>query len=444
MDDDPDQLISTLFTILGLVLANGVFVAAELGFSGLQRFRVQEMIDAGNRRARRLLKLLDKAEKYSATTQVGISLATVMLGWVSVEALAGAFMGYPGGFSYAIAIALSLTVLVTLHFVLGEQVPKIVALASPERVSLWLYWPVHLMAVALTPLLALLNAGVDALAGSLGQESPVLAGHRMVQSEEELKHLVGASKRHGVLEASEEELIHSVLEFTDRTAEEIMCPRTDMEAVREDVTMDALLKLMADSEYSRYPVYRETDDHIIGTIHVKDMIERLADSDDGPFRVTDLMRPPTFVREEMRLPDLLAALRRDKAHMAIVVSEFGDVSGLVTMEDVLEELVGEISDEFDEPETPFEERSGGRYSIDGMVTIEEVNERLGLNLPDEDYTSIGGYVFGRIGRRPKVGDKAEIEGATLRVEAIDGLRVSRVLYLPEGSEQKISDKAAAN
>lgn len=443
MDDDPDQLISTLLAIFALVLTNGIFVAAELGFAGLQRFRVQEMIDAGNGHARRLLKLLDRAKRYSATTQVGISLSTIVLGWISVQGLSAHLMAYLPQNAYWAAVAISLTALVVLHFILGEQVPKIVAQAGPERVSLMLYWPVHLLSLALSPLLFALNASVDALARSLGQESPVLAGHRVVQSEEELKHIVGASKKSGVLEASEEEMIHSVLEFTDRTAEEIMCPRPDMEAVREDVTLDALLKCMADSEYSRYPVYHGDEDNIVGIVHVKDIIERLADADDAPFHVADLMRPPSFVRVDMRLPDLLAALRRDKTHMALVVTEFGDVTGLVTMEDVLEELVGEISDEFDEPETPFEERSGGRCSIDGTVAITEVNERLGLNLPDEDYTSLGGYVFGRIGRRPKVGDKVEIEGATLRVDAVEGLRVSRVLYLPQGSEER-KEKAAAH
>ncbi|MEW6776331.1 MAG: hemolysin family protein, partial [Bdellovibrionota bacterium] len=426
-----------LLAILALVAANGFFVAAELALVGLRRSRMQELADEGSKPAERILKILSQLDDYISATQVGITIASLALGWFGEEALAVLFAplfeamsGAPASAPavHGAAVGASFGLITVLHIVLGEQAPKIIALQSAEKVAFFCAAPLEAFTIVFRPAIWALNGMANAFVRVLGYRGTAMAGHHLAHSEEELKIIVETSKKQGVLEASEEELIHSVLGFTDRTVVEIMRPRPDMQMVPDDISLEKLFRAIADSERSRYPVYHGDPDKVVGTIHVKDVLEHLALKGEESFQVKDILRPPLFVPETRRLPDLLATLRRERSHMAIVLTEFGDVAGLVTMEDVLEALVGEIQDEFDEPEKRFEQTPEGHVLIQGQIPVTEVNERLGLELSTDDFSSIGGYVFGRLGRAPKVGDEVREDGFVLRVHAVSGLRVSRVCY----------------
>lgn len=443
MDDGPTQIFVKFLGVAGLVAANGFFVAAELAFIGVRRSKIQALADSGNKAAVRLQKILNGLDDYISATQVGITIASLGLGWLAEGTLAKVLMSLfsriagteAAATAHGAAVAASFTLITILHVVLGEQAPKIIALQSAERVALLSSRPMELFTALCRPAIFILNGMANRFVRLLGYKQSVATGHHLAYSEEELKIIVGISKKHGVLEASEEELIHSALEFTDRTVEEIMCPRPDMQMVPADMTLERLLSRFADSERSRYPVYQGTEDKIVGVLHVKDVLEQVAAGTEQDRRAQDIMRRPLFIPETRRLPDLLATLRREKTHMAIVLTEFGDVAGLVTMEDILEELVGEIQDEFDEPERRFEKAASGETMVQGWVPVGEVNEQFGLQLPEEEYNSIGGYVFGRLGRAPKVGDVVSDTGADFKVQAVDGFRVTRVIFIPRPVEE---------
>ncbi len=423
--------------ILALIAANAFLAAAELALVGVRRSRVQTLAKEGNRAAALLQKILAGLEDYIFAIQVGMTICSLALGWFGEEALARFFSGHlsrllPGVLSEkalgGLSFGLSFAAITTGLIVLGEMTPKALALQSAERFALAFARPVDLLFQVLRPFVWILRRLTGAVTHILRAGGPAPTGHHVIYTEEELKVILESSKKQGVLEPSEEELIRSVFEFTDTTVEEVMRPKPDMEMVPEDVSTNRLLHLMADTGRSRYPVHRKGDeDQIIGIVHVKDVLEQTLVGDEGiAFDVRAVMRRPLFVPENRRLPDLLATLRRENTHMAIVITEFGNVAGLVTLEDIVEELVGEIHDEFDEPEKRFEQVSENLIVVNGMVPIGEFNERLGVNLPREDYGTVGGYLFGRLGRPPRVGDEIREEGLILRVQAVDGFRVTRI------------------
>jgi CBS domain containing-hemolysin-like protein len=437
MDQPFLEILGKLLLVLGLVGANGFFVAAEFGLVAVRRTRVEQLVNEGNALARDVRHALDHLDNYIAATQLGITLSSLALGWVGEPAVASWiepwFVGLPGFWpqlsAHAIAVAIAFAIITTLHIILGELVPKSIALQRSEATSLVVTRPLNVFNWIFGPFIRLMNGAGNMLIRLIGLQPT--SAHQLLHSEDELRMLVTASQAGGILEASEEEMIHKVFSFADKEAKQLMVPRTEIVAVPADMTLQAYMKWVAEERvHTRFPVYEQTLDGIVGIVHVKDVVTALA-SGRLADPVRSVTRPVLVVPESIHTDELLRLLRRRRTHMAVLVDEYGGTAGLVTMEDLLEEIVGEIRDEFDEAEVPeLADRHDGTWSVDGMLSIDEFNERFGLEIEDPNYETIAGYVMGRLGRLAEVGDEVAIDGLVLRVEALDGRRIATLRVVP--------------
>jgi putative hemolysin len=429
MDSDPWLGGALLLAIVLLILIS-VLSALETAILNGRRSRltmlpkkvaegVEAVLDAPDQfqTAAHLAKSLAESLFYAAVALSGLQLSLrYYQGEVpdSIGELLAA--AWPGLLLGALAGYLAVTIF-------GEAIPKALALRSPERLlarSLWflrgfnlLFFPVVWITCRLGRVVAM-GAGVDT--------SVARAAH----SEEEIKLLVEGSAEEGVLEEEEKEMIHSIFEFTDTVARQIMVPRIDMNAVSVDTPYRDAMRQVVETGHSRLPVYQGTQDKIVGVIHVKDLISAMVDGRDISLR--DVLREPYFVPEGKKIDELLQDFKRQKNRMAIVVDEFGGTSGLVTVEDILEEIVGEIEDEYDVEEHPAAqvEEGDGTTIVDGRMTIEDVNDELGLTIPAEDNDTLGGFVFSLFGRPPHVGERVPYENLEFKIEALDGLRLQKI------------------
>jgi CBS domain containing-hemolysin-like protein len=420
-----------LGAVLLLVIGNGFFVAAEFALVTVRKTRVDQLIAEGNRRALRLRQAVSSPESYIAATQLGITMASLALGWVGEPTIAASleplFAGLPAGWAaasaHSAAVAISFALITALHIVFGELAPKTIALQHAERTALLVMAPIHAFKVALWPFIALLNAMGRRAVRVLGLRSP--SGYSLVHSEEELKMLVTASQEAGVLEEDEEQMLHRVFGFGDLVAGQLMVPRTEMSGIRADATLDQVTEQVSRQPHPWLPVYREGFDDIVGFLHVEDLFPALRKPAEG-FRVGDYLRPALTVPETLNADDVLEEMRKHRTHHAVVIDEYGGTAGLVTFEGLMERIVGEVGSEFSPPGTRISVLPDGSALIDGLALTTDVNAQFGLRIDEDTYTTVGGFVLGRLGRRARLGDRVEVEGRTLRVEALDHLRVARV------------------
>jgi CBS domain containing-hemolysin-like protein len=420
-----------VFAVMALVLANGFFVAAEFAIISVRKTRIDQLLAEGSRMARPVRRALNSPDRYIAATQLGITMASLGLGWIGEPALASLFerllIGLPAQVSTAtthtIAIAIAFTIITALHIVLGELAPKTVALQYPEQTSLIVAKPTELFLRVFNPFIRLLNGMGWAVVRMFGMKAA--SGHGLVHSEEELKMLVTASQEAGVLEEDEEQMLHRVFHFAEFTASEMMIPRTEMPAVRAEALIGDVVELVARGRHASLPVYRGELDNVIGIMYVSDLVRTLA-SPRHSFNVAALAREALTVPETMKADALLRQMRRHRTRDAIVIDEYGGTAGLVTFERVMERIVGSLGGDLGGPLSLVRQLPDGSAEIDGLALVTDINEQFGLKIDEETYTTIGGYMLGRLGRRPKVGDTVEIGERTLRVEAVDGLRVSQV------------------
>jgi CBS domain containing-hemolysin-like protein len=437
-----------IVAVLLLVLANGFFVATEFALVSVRRTRVQQLAAEGNRRARQVLTEIHHLDTYIAATQLGITMASLALGWIGEPAVAAlihplidAIPFIPessrGPVTHTVAFAIGFSVITTLHIVLGELAPKSIALQRPEQTALWAARPIHLFYLALRPAITALNAVGNAVVRLLGIEPA--SGHQLVQSAAELRLAVDASLDAGLVEEAAHDLVDRALLFPDLEARHAMVPRTEMVCVPIDASLEAVMRGAVESGHSRLPVYERDIDHIVGVIDVKRLLPRLlaerAASGNGykpPFRLRQLMANVLAVPETAPVSDLLPRLRSAQAPLAIVIDEYGGTAGMITLVDLIESLVGEIADEFSPIEMNGRKRADGSYSLDGLTTIREAKEFYDLELgEDHDVETVGGFVFGRLGRPAVVGDEVLApNGEVLRAEELDGLRVARVRVVP--------------
>lgn len=427
MDDPPSTAIGLgLIAIVALVLLNAFFVAAEFALVGARESRLREMADAGNRRARLARKATASLDRYISATQLGITLASLGLGWVGEPALAGGlarfFAWLPDGLApiatHSTAVITAFIIITVLHIVLGELVPKALAILFPEQVSSWVAAPMIGFAWIMHVPVTTLNGAANGLLRLAGVRTP--SSHERLHSPQEIRMLVEESRVGGQLEGDDAELLEGVFEFSEKRAEEVMTPRTKIMSLAADQTVDEAAAEVAQTGRSRYPVYTETLDNIVGVIHTKDLLGALRDDPARP--VTTVMREPLFVPATREVEDVLADMKRLKTHLAVVLDEYGGTAGLVTMEDLLEEIVGEIFDEHD-PTEAESSGNGGAPTVDGSMPIDDFNEQEGLAVSGADYTTIGGYVFGQLGRLPRPGDRVAVDGSVLEVAEMEGRRV---------------------
>ena len=422
-----------LGAVLLLVAANGFFVAAEFALVGVRRSRIEALAAAGSRKAKRLLGLLDNLNAYLSASQLGITLASLGLGWIGEPVIARLlerpFYGLSNTLRHALAFGIAFSIISTLHIVLGEQAPKLFGLARAERVALGTALPMlAFYRVFQWPIRALdwASARIVRLVGLQASSE-----HASTYTEAELRQLIDRSRESGHLRAEERRLIHRVFEFSNTLVREAMVPRTAIAAISSESSLEKITKAFEQNRYSRLPVYRESIDNVIGFVHSKDVMPYLLQPEN--FRLEDVMQPPLYVVDTARLEDVLRQMQKGKVHFGFVVDEHGGLEGIITLEDLLEEIVGEISDEHDEEVNEQITPAGeGEFLLEGGLAVRDLNRRLKLSLPEsEAYTTVGGFLMTVAGHVLKPGETVQHNGLVFRVERVERRRVMRVhLKLP--------------
>lgn len=435
-------MLSRLLAIAFLLALNAFFVAVEFALVRARRSRLEAMVRAGDPFARFAVTATSRANltRVLSAGQLGITLASLGLGWVAEaslgETLEHWFVALPLPLEVSvrvgIAAGIALTVVTYLHVVLGELAPRALSLNHPEVFAKWLAPPILAFAWVMRPFIFVLDGSSHWLLRALGQRN--VTEEETPHSSEELRLLVEQAEESGQLHTTEARILGGVFEFSEKNAREVMTPRTAMVAIPVEATLDEAIRTVEDAGFSRYPVYRDTVDDIVGMVHAKDLLRALH-RDPAGFELATALRPVHVVPGSREVEEVLADFKRRKEHLAIVLDEYGGTAGMVTMEDLLEEIVGEILDEYDETPgvtTTHEAIPAGVRIIAGDLNIGEVNAELGLAIPEEDFTTVGGYVFGRLGRLPLVGDKVTGAGATFTVRAMEGRRIRSLIVEPTG------------
>jgi CBS domain containing-hemolysin-like protein len=426
-----------IVAVVFLVLANGFFVAAEFALVSVRRTRVAELVDQGNQGAKWVQKALENPDQVIAATQLGITLASLGLGWVGEPAISHLLEPvihlFPADVqedvSHSIAAGLAFALITFLHVVVGELAPKSIALQNPENTSLIVARPTIWMEWIFKPAIWALNGTGNFLLKLVGIQPA--SGHELVHSVEELKMLVTASTEWGVVEYEESEMLHAVFNFGELLVRQVMIPRTEVMAFEADLTVTESIKLATRSTFTKFPVYEDNLDNVIGVVHIKDLLRAHLDPAKQGNKVRTIIREALFIPETVHVRSVLQVFRARRQHIAIVMDEFGGTEGLVTLEDLMEEIVGEVSDPFDTVQPEIQVNANGTATIDGLALIEEVNEALEINLDDPNYDTIAGYVLGRLGQIPKVGDQVEVDGIRLKVKSMDGMRIERLELIRE-------------
>jgi CBS domain containing-hemolysin-like protein len=427
------SVVARLGVVLLLVLANAFFVAAEFALVASRRTRIEAMIRRGDAKAKLARKAMLARDRYVCGTQLGITLASLGLGWVGEPTVARSiewmFDGLPGPFAavatHGVAATIAFAFITFLHIVLGELAPKSMALLYPELTGRWVAGPLILFTVATNPFIWVLNGSANGILRLLGLRAPT--ERERLHSPEEIRMLVEQALKSGAMDRDDARLLAGVFEFSEKNAREVMTPRTEMVALPVDEPFAEAADRIAAAGRSRYPVHRASLDDIVGIVHAKDILAALRRPDPPP-SLEALLRPAHFVPGSREVEDVLADMKLLKVHMVIVLDEFGGTAGLVTIEDLLEEIVGEIEDEYDRPRRKPPPVSAGTTTLAGAASLAEVNERCGLILNSDDYTTLGGYLFGALGRLPKVGDRVPVKGGVFEISAMDGRRVAETRF----------------
>jgi len=436
-----------ILIIAFLIFLNGLFVAAEFSLVRVRRTRVEQLEEEGARGARRLNHLLGQPGRFLATIQIGLTfvgfLAATFAGASIVDNLRDWFLTIPFLAPQANVIALLIvTAIVSLFTILfGELIPKAIAFAYAERLAFLFAVPIDVLGRLLSPLVWVLTTLTQAVARLFGitdtQQERITA--------EELMILVERGGEQGVIEAEEQQMIGAVLELGEQRVHEVMIPRIDIKALAVTAAPDEIIDMIVSEGHSRIPVYEESIDNVLGILYAKDLLPFLARGEQPEVRA--ILREPLFVPESISVDDLLHTFQRGKVHIAIVLDEYGGTAGLVTIEDLIEEIVGEIQDEYDAEEPMVETLSEDEARVDGRASIDDLTEHFGVDLDDADreqYDTVGGLVYHSIGGVPNVGDTVEVDGLTLTVESTDGRRVGKVLVVRHRDDDDRAAQEAEN
>lgn len=423
-----------LSVIILLLFSNGFFVASEFAMVKVRKTRVEQLVKEGNSEAKLALEAIDDIDKFIAAVQLGVTISSIGLGWVGEATLAKIikplFDFIPGVghtiATHSVSVTVAFCLITFLHVVLGELIPKSIALEYTEKTALWVARPMHGISFIFTPFIWALNGFGNLVLRIL--KIPHAQQSSLVHSTEELDMLVDASYNGGVLNETEKDMLHNMFKFSDLTAKQVMIPRTDMVCIPVDMELEELNKLASESQYTRYPVYDEDIDHIIGFVHVKDLYSLSIKDEVCPIK--NIIRDILLVPETITMDNLVLEFKKLKGQqMAIVVDEFGGTSGLITLEDVLEEIVGDVQDEFDEEEeSDIKEIAEDTYIANAMMRLDEFSEYFDFDndIEDEDVDTIGGLVVKLIGRIAEVGDTVDFKNFTFTVKEVDGARITKL------------------
>lgn len=427
-------MLSVLYVVLvfALVLGNGFFVASEFALVGVRRSRIEMLAASGSGSARRLLGLLDNLNAYISATQLGITMASLALGWIGEPVFAHILEAPLRGrvsevTLHTISFAVAFAIITFLHIVLGELAPKTLALERAEKVALAISWPMHAFYKLFRWPIRMLDWSGTRVVRLFGLQAG--SDHASVYTEEELRHLVDISRRSGHLEPQEQQLINRVFEFSDAAVKEAMVPRTQVKALPVGATLEETRHAFLSTGYSRLPVYGDRLDEIVGLLFRKDLDMGRVPNDG--FDLRKLVRPPAFVPATASLGEALKQMQASRVHFGFVIDEHGGMEGILTLEDLLEEIVGEINDEYDEETRAQIRKDGEAYVLDGMLAVRDANQRLGLELPEDDsYTTIAGFLLAKAGRLLEPNERVEDAAGVFQIERVDKRRISRVRFEP--------------
>jgi magnesium and cobalt exporter, CNNM family len=418
---------------LFLVVLNGLFVAAEFALVKIRATQVDRLEQEGRAGAGMVSAATSRLDAYLAVCQLGITISTLGLGWIGEPAVATVIeplfgvLGLPEGLLHPIALAVSFGIIIFLHVVFGELAPKSVAIQNTEGTSLFVAPFMRFFYYLLLPAALLFNGTANLFLKLLGY--PPASEDEDTHTDDEIRTLVRQSASRGMLEEGEGEMVGADFELNDKVAREIMVPRPDVVSLPADMGLRKLLSVAAAGNYTRYPVYEDdSPDRIVGAVHVKDVLRAIESEGglDADLTARVLAREVLVVPENRPIDEILEDFQKQEIQMAIVIDEWGSFEGLFTIEDIIEEIVGEIRDEFDEEEPAIHRLPDGSYRVDGRIPIGVVNEALGSEFESEDFDTIGGLVLGYLGRAPEVGDEVRLDGYLLRVDEVDGPRVAQL------------------
>jgi len=420
-------VVVELVAVVLLILLNAFFVAGEYALVTVRRTRMKELADEGSRTARSVVKITSDPPHFIAAMQLGVTLTSLAIGALGERVLSEFFDQW---LATVLAVLLAFLIITFLHVVVGELVPKGIALSYSERVALAVSSPVRLFFFVFKPLIWVLQRSSELAQRAIGIDPSFSEG--VAHSEAELKMLLEVSTEHGEIEKDEREMLYKVFDFAEKEVADVMVPRPDVAGLAIDLAPEEAMAAMLEAPYTRYPVYRETLDDIVGILHVRDLVASFHNGGGGAVALADLLRAPYVVPETKDLGALLADFRRTSQHIAVVVDEYGATAGIVTLEDLLEEIVGDIEDEFDLPNELVERLSETTVRIDGSFTIDDFNEEFGTGLETEDFHTVAGFVFGHLGRAAEVGDEVAEDHVRFRVLETSGSRIQRleVEFLP--------------
>lgn len=439
--DESGSTIFNLFVIAFLLFSNGFFVASEFAMVKVRKTRIEQLVNEGNFNAKIALEAIKDLDKFIAAVQLGVTISSIGLGWVGESTLAHIiepiFVFLPGISqtiaTHTVSVSIAFALITFLHVVIGELIPKSIALEFTEKTALVVAKPMQVITFIFSPFIWLLN-GFGNFVLKLFNIPHTHKGS-LVHSTEELDMLVNASYNGGVLNETEKEMLHNVFKFSDLTAKQVMIPRTDMVCIPIDMPLEELNKLAAESQYTRYPVYEEDIDHITGLVHVKDLYSLSLKDEVCP--IEKIQRDILMVPETITMDNLVLEFKKRKGQMAIVVDEFGGTSGLITLEDVLEEIFGEVQDEFDEEECDIKEVAPNTYLANSIMRLDEFAEFFNIDekeIDDEDIDTIGGLVVKLLGRLAEVNDTVKIHDLTFVVKEVDGARITKLEIIKQVPE----------
>ena len=438
------DILINIFVIAFLLFVNGFFVAAEFALVKVRKTRLEQLSNEGNSNAKKALKLVEETNKMLAAAQLGVTIASIALGWVAestiVQLIEPIIKVLPLSntmiTAHVVAVPISFVLVTYFHVLLGEQLPKCFALRHTDSLALLVATPMDMFITLFKPFVWLLMVSGDKILCAFHVSSEDAS---LVHSTEELDMLVDASYNEGVLNETEAEMLHNMFKFSDLMAKQVMIPRTDMMCIPSDITYEELTKFTLENQYTRYPVYEENIDKILGFIHVKDLYSLSMNKEE--YSIKKIIRPLMLVPETMTLDNLIIEFKKSHGQMAVVIDEFGGTSGLITLEDVLEEIIGEVQDEFDEEEeADIKEVAENTYMANAMMRIDELVDFFDLNealFEEDDVETIAGLVVKLLGRIAVVGDSVSFNGLTFTVEEVDGARITKLKVYKEPVKETV-------
>ncbi len=454
------SISNALWRLLGVVLllvANGLFVAIEFAVVSARRSRIDELVEDDAAGARLAQRVLQDPDRVLAAAQLGITMASLALGWVGEPFIAdllepplrlfplGAWID-PSIVSHTVSAFIAFTLITSLHIVLGEQAPKIFAIGHAERTTIFLSPFILIFDKIFRPFINMLDHATEGTLRLVGVQ-PLTGHHRAILSVDELKRIVSDSQADGVLEESEEEMLHNVFEFADRQVSEAMVPRPDIIGVEATATINVFLGIFAESRHSRYPIYKENLDNIIGFVSIKDVLNFMAAEGPGSRQkpLAPLLRPALVVPEFKRIGDLFEEMQAQSIPFAVIVDEYGGTAGIVTQGGLLEEIVGRLSDETASEDPAVSQLDEQTAVVDAQLRIDEVNEELKVNLPDNDaYETLAGLILYRLQHIPKVGEHLTLDKVQLTIKEMMGAKIEKVEVKRVDTTLPVSAEAASN